>query len=197
MKIYTRTGDKGQTSLFTGERLSKDNPFFDALGAIDECNCVIGMSLSQLSPFAAPLGETHRQLSGIQNALFDLGAAVATPIATASESKRLRTRFDAQGTNQLEAWIDSMEEHLTPLHTFILPGGHMASATLQLARAICRRAERALLALMKLHEVDNSLLIYLNRLSDYLFVVARYINAQMHCPETLWELHKPLPQETE
>lgn len=190
MKIYTRTGDKGETSLFTGARLSKSSPFFEALGAVDECNSTIGIALSQLKPDSENLKRAHHQLWVIQNALFDLGAAIATPSSTASEKKRLRTRFDDQGTLQLEEWIDAMEVDLKPLHTFILPGGHLAAATLHQARTICRRAERAVLALTHLHEVDPTVLIYLNRLSDYLFVVARYVNAQMCCEETLWQLHE-------
>lgn len=190
MKIYTRTGDKGETSLFTGERLSKNSPFFEALGAIDECNSTIGIALSHLKPLERSLERTHKELWMIQNALFDLGAAVATPLSTATAVKRQRTRFDDHGTKLLEEWIDTMELCLTPLHTFILPGGHIAAATLHVARTICRRAERAVLTLMQHHEVDSTVLIYLNRLSDYLFVATRYINAQMGCEELLWELHK-------
>ena len=190
MKIYTRTGDKGETSLFTGERLSKNSPFFEALGAIDECNSTIGIAVSHLKPIANSLERTYKELCMIQNALFDLGAAVATPSSTATEKKRERTRFDDHGTKLLEEWIDAMDAQLPPLHTFILPGGHLASATLHVARSICRRAERAVLTLMQRHEVDSTVLIYLNRLSDYLFVAARYINAQMGAEEVLWELHK-------
>lgn len=189
MKIYTRTGDKGETSLFTGARLSKNSPFFEALGAVDECNSTIGIAACQLTPNSENLKKVLNQLWVVQNTLFDLGAAIATPASTATEKKRLRTRFDDQGTLQLEGWIDDMETSLKPLTTFILPGGHVAAATLHLARTICRRAERAVLTLTQLHEVDPTAMIYLNRLSDYLFVVARYVNVQMNCEETLWELH--------
>lgn len=182
MKIYTKTGDKGETSLFTGDRVPKDDPFINALGTIDECNTAIGAALSFLPK---ELEETRSQLIYIQHALFDLGAAVATPRSRATEAKIKKTGFDAEGTQKLEQWIDAMEKDLPSLHTFILPGGHPAAALLHMARSACRSAERCLIPLLK--EITPEVLIYLNRLSDYLFVATRAINAQTHTSETLWE----------
>lgn len=188
MKIYTKTGDKGQTSLYTGKRISKSDPVLEALGAVDECNCAIGVAISHLPK--ATLPNLREQLETIQHALFDVGAALATPRTSATEHKLNLTRFDENATQYLEQWIDAMEEELPKLHTFILPGGHPAGALLHLARSICRRAERAIVPLHSRADVADCVLIYINRLSDYLFVASRYVNHAMGCPETLWEHHK-------
>lgn len=187
-KIYTKTGDKGETSLFTGERVTKNHTFLDALGTVDECNCAIGAAISQLP--AKGLEEVRRQLEIIQHALFDLGAALATPRTTATPRKINQTRFDETATQSIEQWIDTMEETLPKLHTFVLPGGHPAGALLHLARSICRRAERMVVPLNTSGDVADCVLIYLNRLSDYLFVLSRYVNHQLGRTETLWEHHK-------
>ncbi len=189
MKIYTRTGDKGKTSLFTGQRVSKDNPFVASLGTVDECNCAIGAALSQL-PLEAKYAPYREQLEIIQHALFDLGAALATPLTTAEKSKLQKTRFDKEEVELLEKWMDQIEEQLEPLKTFILPGGHPAGAMLHLARSICRRAERLIIPIYQNEEVPEAILIYLNRLSDYLFMVSRMVNHLTGVPETLWEHHK-------
>lgn len=190
MKIYTKTGDKGQTSLYTGARLSKSEPLFDALGAVDECNCAIGSAISHLPK--DQLHEVREQLETIQHALFDVGAALATPETTASAPKLNLTRFDDKATGYLEAWIDAMEADLPKLKTFILPGGHPAGALLHLARSICRRAEREIVPINSRADVADCVLVYINRLSDYLFVVSRFVNHKMGSPETLWEQHKKL-----
>jgi len=189
MKIYTKTGDKGETSLFTGQRVPKNDPFMDALGTVDECNCSIGVAVSLL-PNDQKFEEVKRQLRQIQHALFDLGAALATPRTRAADSKIEKTRFDYDGIEQLEKWIDAMEEHLPALHTFILPGGHPSGAMLHLARSICRRSERLVIPLNKHTDVSDNVLMYLNRLSDYLFVLSRYVNYLNQNPEILWEHHK-------
>lgn len=188
MKIYTRTGDKGQTSLYSGERVSKDDPFIHAIGTVDECNSTIGAALSFL-PKSELFQETRTQLETIQHALFDLGAALATPRTRATESKIEKTRFDHDDTESLEHWIDNMDKELPPLHAFILPGGHPAAALLHLARSICRRAERLVVPLTMHADVSQHVMIYLNRLSDYLFVVSRWINQLANTPETLWQHH--------
>lgn len=190
MKIYTRTGDKGETSLFTGQRVPKNDPFIDALGTVDELNCAIGAALSFM-PEANSLTETRKQLLQIQHTLFDLGAALATPRTRAANAKIEKTRFDHDGTELLEQWMDKMEEALHPLKTFILPGGHPCGAMLHLARGFCRRAERLVVPLYQHTDVSEHVLVYLNRLSDYLFVVSRYVNQLCNKPETLWEHHKP------
>lgn len=189
-KIYTRTGDKGETSLFTGERVSKSNPSMEALGTVDECNSAIGLAVSLL-PDNKKFHKTREQLILIQHTLFDLGAALATPRTKASNSKIEKTRFDDEGTLLLEQWMDEIEEELPPLKTFILPGGHAAGATLHLARSICRRAERLIIPLYEKSDVSNHVLMYINRLSDYLFMASRYINHVNKTLETPWEHHKP------
>src|ERR1700722_13299295 len=147
-KIYTKTGDQGETSLFTGERVSKSSPFVAALGDVDECNSSLGAVLSFM-PSTEKFSEVRQQLLLIQNTLFDLGAALATPRSRAVSSKIDKTRFDHEGIELLERWIDSMERHLSPLRTFILPGGHPCGALLHLTRSICRRAERSIVPLQK------------------------------------------------
>lgn len=191
MKIYTRTGDKGTTSLFTGERVKKNDRFIEALGAVDECNSTLGTALSFI-PKEGVFQTSIDQLEIIQHALFDLGAALATPRNTASDQKIQKTRFDEEGTLLLEKWIDEMETHLPPLHTFILPGGHPAGAFLHLSRSLTRRAERTIIALNEEGDVSDPVLTYLNRLSDYLFVASRFLNHKLNVPETCWQPHKNL-----
>lgn len=189
MKIYTRTGDKGETSLFTGERIPKNHAYIEALGAVDEVNSFIGCSISSF-PKENSLKEVQNQLITIQHALFDVGAALATPRSSSNINKLKKTRFDREETDILEKWIDEMEQQLPKLTHFILPGGHPAGAMLHAARSLCRRAERTIIAMHQAGEVSDSVLIYLNRLSDYLFVASRYINHILHIPETRWEPHK-------
>lgn len=189
VKIYTRTGDKGETSLFTGQRVPKDDPFIDALGTVDECNSAIGLTVSLLPPLPT-FKEVREQLETIQHALFDVGAALATPRNSAAGAKLDKTRFNPKAIETLEKWIDGMELKLEPLKAFILPGGHASGASLHLARSFCRRAERQVLPLQRRGDVSDEVMIYLNRLSDYLFVASRYINSLCESPETLWEHHK-------
>jgi cob(I)alamin adenosyltransferase len=189
MKIYTRTGDKGTTSLFTGERVPKNNSFIEALGAVDEGNSAIGMAISFL-PDTPTLKVTKERLETTQHALFDVGAALATPRTTASEKKLHKTRFDHEAITLLEAWMDEMEAELPPLHFFILPGGHPGGSSLHLARGVIRRAERNVISLYENGDVVQDVFVYLNRLSDYLFVASRFINHIMGVPETQWQPHK-------
>lgn len=188
-KIYTRTGDKGTTSLFSGERVPKDHLFIEALGSVDEANSAIGLALSLL-PKEARLTSLMEQLETIQHALFDVGAAVATPRSSSDEKKLVKTRFDHDAIDGLERWIDAMDLQLPALKTFILPGGHPAGAALHLSRCIIRRAERLVLKLYSQADVTENVLIYLNRLSDYLFMAARYVNHLLEVPETKWQPHK-------
>lgn len=188
-KIYTRTGDKGNTSLFTGQRVLKNDPYIEALGSVDECNSSIGAALSFMEP--GTMDPLKKELEIIQHALFDLGAALATPRTRATNQKIEKTRFDEEATIVLEKWIDQMNSHLTPLKEFILPGGHPTAAMLHLARSLCRRAERSIIPLHQHADVSNPVLIYINRLSDYLFMAARYANHLTHTPETHWQHHKP------
>lgn len=195
VKIYTKTGDKGTTSLFTGQRVPKNDPFIEALGSIDECNSAIGAAVSHL-PKNSVFTPVSEQLEIIQHALFDLGAAVATPRSRAANSKIEKTRFDNEETKLLEKWIDHMESKLPELKTFILPGGHSSGALLHLARSICRRAERSSTPLREHSDVSDDVMIYLNRLGDYLFVVSRYVNYLTETPETLWQHNKILGSST-
>jgi len=189
MKIYTKTGDKGETSLFSGQRVPKNDPFIDALGTVDECNSAIGAAVALL-PMESSFKTSREQLEYIQHALFDLGAALATPRTKAAPTKIEKTRFDPETIELLEKWIDTMEEQLPPLHTFILPGGHPSGSMLHLARSICRRAERLVIPIHKHADVSDNVVIFLNRLSDYLFVASRHVNFLAKRPETLWEKHK-------
>jgi cob(I)alamin adenosyltransferase len=189
-KIYTKTGDKGDTSLFSGQRVPKSDPFIQALGSIDECNSAIGAAISMM-PKDELFFPVIEQLEIIQHALFDVGATVATPRTTAANSKIKKTRFDQEETSLLEEWIDTMTHELPPLKTFILPGGHSCGAMLHLARSICRRAEREVVPLTHHADVSDNIFIYLNRLSDYLFTVSRYVNHLTHSPETCW-IHNKL-----
>ncbi len=188
MKIYTRTGDKGTTTLFSGERIPKNNPFIEAIGNVDEANSAIGLALSLL-PKDDTFNPARHQLETIQHALFDVGAALATPRSCDQKNKLEKTRFDEEAIGSLEKWIDDMEEGLPPLKTFILPGGHPAGAALHLSRSIVRRAERSVLPLYEKADVTQAVLVYLNRLSDYLFMASRYLNQQLHEPETTWQHH--------
>jgi cob(I)alamin adenosyltransferase len=188
MPIYTKTGDKGETSLFSGQRVPKDDSFMHALGTLDECSSAIGLALSLL-PKEDRLGDTRERLVSIQHALFDLGAAVATPRNRSSEKQINKTRFGHDGIEKLENWIDEMDATLPKLTTFILPGGHPSSAALHLARNMCRRAERHAIPLHHHAAVSDNVIIYLNRLSDYLFVLTRLVNHLTDSPETVWE-HK-------
>lgn len=184
-KIYTRTGDGGETSLYGGGRVLKDDPYIKALGTVDEFNCTLGWAVS-LIPTTLSFNSLREQLTIIQHALFDLGAALATPRTKASEKKIEATRFDSSATSRLESWIDQFEEMLPELKTFILPGGHPAGAALHLARAQCRRVERRIIPLRAQGDVSEGVLKYINRLSDYLFVAARLVNHELQCAETPW-----------
>ena len=189
-KIYTKTGDKGETSLFTGQRVPKNDPFVEALGSVDECNSALGASLAFL-PASKAMNPIRHQLEIIQHALFDIGAAIATPRTRAVNSKLEKTRFDDAEVLSLEKWIDAMTSELPPLTHFILPGGHPAGALLHPARSICRRAERRILPIHRNGDVVDGVVIYINRFSDYLFCLSRYVNFLNNLPETQWKPHTP------
>lgn len=173
MKIYTKTGDEGTSSLFNGERRGKTDPSFAALGDVDELNANVGLAREHCLDLK---DETARkalttQLSSIQSRLLDIGSAVATPLPTSSSTKISRSHFSDEHAEELEGWIDEMDEELPTLTTFILPSGGKAGAQLHVARAVCRRAERAVVTLAD--TVAPSVSKYMNRLSDYLFTAAR------------------------
>ncbi|XP_063000387.1 corrinoid adenosyltransferase MMAB [Elgaria multicarinata webbii] len=170
-KIYTKTGDKGFSSTFTGERRSKDDQIFDALGTLDELSSAIGLS----AEFGRECGHSFvEELHKVQCVLQDAGSNVATPISSAREAHLKRTSFSENPILELETWIDRYSDQLPPLTAFILPSGGKSSAVLHLSRAVCRRAERCVVPLVKTGEANANVAKYLNRLSDYLFVLARY-----------------------
>ncbi|RLN05695.1 hypothetical protein BBJ28_00024931 [Nothophytophthora sp. Chile5] len=186
MKVYTKTGDKGTSQLFSGERRPKDDAVFQALGDTDELNAQIGVAVEQARLVNNDI--LPQRLEQIQSRLFDLGACVATPLTTASQSKQKRTgTFDDANVAQLEQWIDEMDLELPPLKCFILPsGGGLASTHLHVARAVCRRAERSVVPLVAAGDVEGVVQRYLNRLSDFLFVSARFAAVREGKEETKW-----------
>ncbi|GMF35949.1 unnamed protein product [Phytophthora lilii] len=186
MKVYTKTGDKGTSQLFSGERRPKSDGVFQALGDTDELNAQIGVAVEQAR--LAANAELPPRLEQIQSRLFDLGACVATPLTSASETKQRRAgMFDEANVAQLERWIDEMDAQLPPLKCFILPsGGGLASTHLHVARAVCRRAERSIVPLVAAGDVDGVVQRYLNRLSDFLFVSARFAALKEGKEETKW-----------
>lgn len=169
-RIYTRTGDDGTTGLVDGSRRAKHDPRMAAIGEVDEANSAIG-----LAALAVP-ADVAAELARIQNDLFDLGADLATPGEDFAPSEMVLRIVPAQ-VEWLEAAIDRMNETLAPLRSFILPGGSEGAARVHVARAVARRAERAATALAAAEPVNPAALAYLNRLSDYLFVLARALNA--------------------
>ncbi len=180
MKIYTKTGDHGKTSLFGGRRVPKHHLRIDAYGTIDELNCLLGVARA-----AGACDTADRWLNDVQHQLFHLGADLATPQDAKADWV---TRLQPEQTKWLERSIDQMTEELAPLRNFILPGGTPAAAHLQLARAVCRRAERQIVALAQEEDINQQILTYVNRLSDWLFTLARYENSQAGEPEAKWRL---------
>ena len=178
MRIYTKTGDEGETGLVGGERIAKDDARIEAYGTIDELNAAIGVVRS-----ARPVADLDALLADIQRHLFSLGAELASPAAGSAK----RPAIADDQIHQLEASIDSWEAHLPPLHNFILPGGSPCAGHLHLARVICRRAERRVVTLARTDYVEASVIPFLNRLSDLLFVLGRVENAKSGVPDCIWE----------
>jgi cob(I)alamin adenosyltransferase len=192
MKIYTKTGDDGETGLLGGVRISKSHVAVTTTGFVDETNSWIGFVRSlAIEPHVDDI------LTQIQHDLFDLGSRIAACLATSSKP----ASFPESRATELESFIDQLEEQLTPLTAFILPSGSQAGSALHLARSVCRRAECELVRLTETQLRERSQeetakqpsplqheLIYLNRLSDLLFVLARYVNQLEHCPETRWNV---------
>ena len=193
MKIYTKTGDAGTTGLYGGERVPKDALRVAAYGTVDETNAVIGLARAQLEAGDANL---NGDLASVQNALFDVGADLATP--QDSPYRKSVAPIDAADVAHLEGLIDAYDATLPELQNFILPGGHPASAALQLARAVVRRAERETVRLSHEEETNPQVAVYLNRLSDLLFVLARVVNMRAGVSEVSWQVkgrERPKPTE--
>lgn len=188
MKIYTGGGDQGRTSLFSGERVFKAHARIDAYGDVDELNSVLGALAAALPVQAAEIGP---KITGLQADLMKVGAWLATsPGSPALAQIEALTTADAAA---LEAAIDQLDADLPPLRSFILPGGHPAAAWAHMARTVCRRAERRVVGLADAagdpsrQDHYAGLLVYLNRLSDYLFVLARYLNHVTGIPDRMWQ----------
>jgi cob(I)alamin adenosyltransferase len=178
--IYTGGGDLGETGLFGGGRVSKDHLRVEAYGAVDELNAFLGLARSAGLP-----DDLEALAARLQDELFAVGADLATPEGTTARSDRV-VRLKEGAAKALEPEIDRLEAHLPPLKTFILPGGSPAGAALHAARTVCRRAERRVVTLKRKEKVSASAIVYLNRLSDLLFVMARSANARAGIAEAPW-----------
>ena len=178
MKIYTRTGDAGQTGLFGGGRVSKDDPRVEAYGQVDELNAALGVAR------ATGLGALDPWCQDLQEQLFTVGAVLATPRGTRADAHIPHVR--EEWIQAMESRIDTLQAELPPQTHFILPGGTPASAGLHLARTVCRRAERAVVPLLREGQVDEVTLRFLNRLSDFLFVLARTANHRAGVGDVPW-----------
>jgi cob(I)alamin adenosyltransferase len=193
-RVYTRRGDRGETDLVGGLRVPKDSPRIDAYGTVDELNAALGLARAlnaeqATKPAARELDDVLKQL---QNELFDVGSELATPPA-AFQPGMFRVG-DAE-VKALETLMDRLQKELAPLKSFVLPGGGRVSAALHVARTVCRRAERDVLRLTRVENVGEKPLAYLNRLSDLLFVLARWVGHRLDEAEFLWE--RPLRREAE
>jgi cob(I)alamin adenosyltransferase len=179
VKIYTRTGDHGDTGLFDGTRVSKSDPRVAAYGDVDELNAWLGFVRASTDD-----QDVRTMLELIQRDLFGLGARLADPTKRIAD-RVTKAAVTSQDAARLEEWIDRLESELTPLRRFILAGGSSTGATLHVARTVCRRAERSIVALGA-DAVEPELVIYINRLSDLLFVMARAVNRRARAPELEW-----------
>ena len=179
-KVYTRTGDDGRTGLGGGQRVEKDSPRIEAYGTVDELNSQIGVALA--SGLCQPLADA---LGSIQNDLFHLGSDLCT--LEPDKQRRPVPRIEERHVAALERVIDRLSEELPPLENFVLPGGCPGAARLHVARTVCRRAERLVVALARREPVGGQTVPYLNRLSDALFVMARYENKKREVPDILWD----------
>ena len=183
-KIYTKTGDKGETSLYGGTRVSKAAARVESYGTLDELNALIGLAKSEISD-----EKVLSQLQKIQFDLFTVGSEAATPtdkMLLANGKNRLDLMISEKEITELELWMDDFDAELEPLKFFILPSGGKAAATVHVCRTVCRRAERAMVFLNETEEVRPELIKYLNRLSDYLFILARYISKISGEKEDYW-----------
>lgn len=177
MKIYTKTGDKGKTSLFGGERVDKDDIRVECYGTVDELNSILGLTVTEVTD-----GEIKKTLQQIQNDLFTLAGELATP-----SKKEFVSPINQNQIDFLENQIDFFEEKLPQLKQFILPGGSKGAALLHVARSVCRRSERLVVKLSKNNVISENIIIYLNRLSDLLFVLARFENDVNQIPDVPWD----------
>jgi cob(I)alamin adenosyltransferase len=181
LKIYTKTGDDGHTALFGGGRVEKDHPRVEAYGEVDELNACLGLVRAvELMP------RIDEVIVPVQRDLFSIGALLATPDHDKMREQLLKARIDEDRIAELERAIDDCERELEPLRSFILPGGTPKSAALHVARTVCRRAERRVVALQRQVGLPELVVIYLNRLSDLLFMLARLANKRAGAGEVTW-----------
>lgn len=181
MKIYTKTGDAGLTGLFGGGRVGKDHPRVEAYGDVDELNATLGLARA-----AEPMPRIDEVLAPIQRDLFAIGALLATPDRDKMRQHLEKARIDDERIAQLERAIDDADEELEPLRSFILPGGTVKAAALHVARTVCRRAERRVVHLQGDEAIPQVVVVYLNRLSDLLFTLARLANRRAGTSEVTW-----------
>ena len=186
-RVYTRTGDHGETALVGGRRVPKDSPRIEAYGTIDELNAIIGLARAFNAEQKKP-GKRHRWLDEvlrrIQNELFDLGSELATPADAVYEGM---FRVSAEQVTALERLMDECQKELPPLKSFVLPGGGRVGGFLHQARTVCRRVERGILALSRVETIGDGPLKYVNRLSDLLFVLSRWVGKHLGETEYLWQ----------
>ena len=185
MKIYTKTGDAGETGLFGGDRVGKTHPRLEAYGALDELNSHLGLAIVTCKEKA-----TADYLTEVQSRLFDIGSHLATP-STASKAQSVLPPMEIACIEIMEAAIDELETELPPMKNFILPGGNELAARLHVARAVCRRAERAVVGMKSQTDLHPLIIPYLNRLSDYLFVLARAAVIRAGDEENPWVPDRP------
>lgn len=185
-KVYTKTGDKGKTRLAGGQPVWKDAVRVEAYGTVDELSAVIGVVRAQLlkEPRDTRLAQVERELRWVQNKLFDIGGILAT---TPGQSFPNMPSIEKADVDRLERSIDGWQKDLQPLKEFILPGGGAIASMLHLARTVCRRAERRCVSLMRKDQADTASIVFLNRLSDALFVLARWVAHSLGESEVLWE----------
>lgn len=181
MKIYTKTGDKGDTGLFGAGRVSKDSLRIEAYGTVDELNSFLGLAVAETTH-----NEIKLMLKEVQNLLFTVGSDLASPNESKTESFVI-PRVEEKFSVKIENYIDLISEQLEELKFFILPGGTKAAAYIHVARTVCRRAERKVVALNKQERINKNIIIFLNRISDFLFVLARFENKLSGIQDIKWE----------
>jgi cob(I)alamin adenosyltransferase len=181
MKIYTKGGDKGETGLFGGDRITKNSERIEAYGTIDELNSFIGLTITEVKS-----EDIKNLLQTIQNRLFTVGSDLATLLNEKNQKHNIR-RVPKEFFEETEKQIDKFDEQLKPLQNFIIPGGTKSAALLNICRTICRRAERRVVALNESTGIGDNIIIFLNRLSDLFFVLARYENMISGIPDTIWK----------
>ncbi len=184
MKIYTKTGDKGETGLFGGQRISKSSPRIEAYGTVDELNSFIGLTITEVHD-----ASVKSLLGKIQNQLFSVGSDLSTPYSVEKQKVNI-LRIPAEFHEEIEKSIDFFEEKLEELKNFIIPGGSKSASLLHVCRTISRRAERRAVSLSSLEQINGNIVIFLNRLSDLFFVLSRYENKVSNHPDVIWEIHK-------